>query len=250
MKKILYAIPGTEMDAEEIERRRKVLNSFCGKEFTVDVRICRTGPPAIESYYDEFMSVPDTLRIIVQAEKQDYDSVIIGCFGDPGIDAARELVDIPIVGPGESSMLLACSLGDEFSILSILESVKKQLKKYAQKVGVGNRLASVRVIGVPVTEIGKKTKEVKQSLLGEAKKAISVDGADVLILGCMSEGFLGIAEEMMQELRIPVINPVSVAVKTAELFVSCGLTHSRLAYLNPPSLRSIKMNNTLLKEYV
>ena len=244
--KVLYIIPGTEMEGEEIERRKRVLNSMASPNFSVDVSICKTGPPSIESYFDEYMSVPDTLRFAVRGEKEDYNALIIGCYGDPGLDAAREVVSIPVVGPGESSMLLACSLGDQFSILTVTDSVKKSMKKYAQRMGISERLASVRAIGIPVTEIGKRAKDAKHALAEEAKKAIREDGADVLILGCMSEGFLGVAEEMTREMKIPVLNPVSVSLKTAELLISCGLAHSRLAYLLPPKLQKVTSKSNFL----
>jgi allantoin racemase len=46
--------------------------------------------------------------------------------------------------------------------------------------------------------------------------------------------FLGIAEDAQKELGIPVLNPAAVALKTAELYVRLGLSHSKKAYPFPP----------------
>src|SRR5579864_7465004 len=139
-KRILYIIPGTGIDDQEKERRAKVLNSFAGKEYAVEVEVAKIGPPSIESYNDEYLSIPETLSMVSGAEERGYAAIIIGCYSDPGIDAARELVNIPVVGPGQSTMLLATALGEEYSILCTLASVRKWLAKYARKVGAAERL--------------------------------------------------------------------------------------------------------------
>ena len=64
------------------------------------------------------------------------------------------------------------------------------------------------------------------------------DRADTLIVGCMSMGFLGIAEAASERLGVPVLNPSKVALKFAESLVGSGLTHSRKAYMLPPKLAS------------
>jgi allantoin racemase len=65
------------------------------------------------------------------------------------------------------------------------------------------------------------------------RTAVREDRADTLVLGCMSMGFLGIAEELGKRLEIPVVNPVLAAVKTAEMVVAMGLGHSKAAYPMP-----------------
>ena len=49
------------------------------------------GPASIESHYDEALSVPGLLPEIARGEREGVDGYVIACFGDPGLDAAREL---------------------------------------------------------------------------------------------------------------------------------------------------------------
>ncbi len=56
----------------------------------------------------------------------------------------------------------------------------------------------------------------------------------MLVLGCMSMGFVGVSEDLQKRLEIPVVNPVAAALKTAETMVALGLAQSRLAYPTPP----------------
>ena len=82
----------------------------------VDVVKPSEGPEVIESAYDESRAVPELLRLVRRAPEQGYDAVVIACFSDPGLDAARELVDIPVVGIQEASMYLAAMLGSAFGV--------------------------------------------------------------------------------------------------------------------------------------
>src|SRR5207245_6707666 len=87
------------------------------------------------------LSIPGTLVQVQEAARAGYAGAIIGCFGDPGLDAARELVEMPVVGPAEASMLMACTLGHRFSVISVLESVVPSLRHLAHRVGVSEKLA-------------------------------------------------------------------------------------------------------------
>src|SRR5262245_14676230 len=116
--------------------REATLQSYASPGVTVEARSNAGGTGTIEAMHDEYLYSPHMLEMVVQAEREGFDAVVPGCFGDPGIDAARELVRIPVVGAGESSMLVAAQLGYAFSIITVLESVIRPLKILAGRVGV------------------------------------------------------------------------------------------------------------------
>ena len=67
-----------------------------------------------------------------------------------------------------------------------------------------------------------------------ARIAVEQDGADVLVLGCMSMAFLpGICEQLGERVGVPVVNPVVAALKTAEIVVAMKLAHSKAAWPLP-----------------
>lgn len=234
MERVLYIVPGVGLSQEEQNRRKKILNTFTNGKFQVDVRAVRDGPASIESYYDEFLSVPPTVNLAREAEKEGYNAVIIGCFGDPGIEALREVLHIPVVGPGEASLYVAAMLGHRITIVSILKNIIEPLRTLTRKLGLIEKLASVRVIDKPVLSVGEDPEDTKRALIDAGRAAIQKDGADTLVLGCMSEAFLGFAEDMQKTLDVPVVNPVAVSVKLAELFLDARLSHSKRAYPVPP----------------
>ena len=240
---IQYLVPGPmskgPMGSKEVQRREGLLNDWCFPGTEVRVIDVPDGPASIESAYEELLSVPATLEGIMQAERDGYNATIIGCFGDPGLEAARELVKMPVIGPGESSLLLAASLGHRFSVITILDNVIAAQELQAYKAGVRDKLASVRSVNIPVLSLMNDKAATLLRLVEVGGQAINEDRADALIFGCMTMSFLGVAEEVSRTLGVPVINAGRAALKAAETLVSQGLSHSKKAFPTPPKFASI-----------
>jgi allantoin racemase len=207
-----------------------------GPSLTITHTALDRGPPSIECEYDEALAVPDIIVKAIEAERAGADAIVIDCMGDPGLKPVRELVSIPVIGPAETSMHLAAMLGQKFSIVTVLNSVKPMLGNLARVYGVSEKLASVLAIDIPVLEIDARLVEVQQRLAESALLAVERDGADVIILGCT--GFLGCARAIERFLLaagydIPVIDPIPAAVCMAEAVAKAGLRHSKLTYPPP-----------------
>ena len=195
------------------------------------------GPASIESEFDEALCVPGLLAKAIEAENEGVDAVVIDCMGDPGLKAAREVLSIPVLGPAETCMHLAAMLGRCFSIVTVLESVRPMLNNLAKMYGVHDRLASIRVVNIPVLDIGHDLGHLQASLAEQAREAVEQDGADVVVLGCT--GFFGCSEAIVQSLgerglKVPVIDPVPATVHLASALVRAGLAHSKRTYAVPP----------------
>lgn len=242
--KVLYLIPGTmskgPLGPQELVRRQNILRSWAFHDTDVDVVDLDEGPVSIESAYDEYLAIPPMLTCAVEAEKQGYEAIILGCYGDPGLDAARELVSIPVVGPGQASMLAAAALGHRISVVTVLDSVVPLITKFTKEIGLESKLSSVRVANIPVLKLAADIDFSKQAIFGAAEQAILEDGADTLILGCMSMAFLGVSGEMERKFGIPVVNPARYALKFAESQVSAELSHSKRAFRVPPKIAAAK----------
>jgi allantoin racemase len=229
---ILYLVPGAlsaSRGAEELARRRAALQAWAAPGTEVGIAENADGPLSIESGYEEYLSVPGSLEVAAKAQA---DAIVLGCFGDPGLDAFRELVRVPVVGPCEAAMHAACQLGHRFAIVTVLDSVVAPLRRLARIAGLDSRAAAIVAVEIPVLELGDDSYE---TVLSGCRRALG-SGADTLILGCMSMAFLGVAERLSEELGVPVINPARTALKTAELLVGSGLTHSRRAFPTPRKL--------------
>lgn len=214
--------------------RQEALQAFLSPGTVLEARRPQGGPGSIESMYEEYLSVPPIMSLAVELEREGFDAIVPGCFGDPGIDGIRELVNIPVVGPGATSMLVAANLGHRFGIVTVLESVVRPLENLARLTGVDSKLASVRQIGLPVLSLNQNPDATYARLVATARQSIEEDRADVLIMGCGTLSFR--AAELQAELNVPVINPLQVALRTAEMLVACGLSHSKLSHPRPPKL--------------
>lgn len=235
--RILYLVPGPMRKSQgqaELDRRRAFLQRHASSGTDVEIWDTEDGPASIESMAEEHLAIPGALEGVGRAERDGIHAVILGCFGDPGLDAARELVSIPVIGPYESSLLVSLTLGHRTGVITVLDSVVPSLEKLARANGLESRLASVRAVQVPVLDLARTRESSVRAFVEEGRKAMTEDRADVLLPGCMSMAFLGVAESAQVELGIPVLNPAVVALKMAELQVSAGIAHSKRAFPLPP----------------
>ena len=210
-------------EAEKIKRPDTHLTVVCPDQ----------GPETIESAYDEAYAVPPTLDLVKKANREGYDAVILACFSDPGLEAAKEISKIPVVGIEESTLHVAAMLGARFSIMTPRKQRIPSRTEHVFARGLGHFLASVRALDLSVADTDQYPEKTKQRVFEAAQKAVEEDGAEVIILGCA--GMAGYASELEARLNIKVLDPTAVAVKIAEAMADLGLAHSKRAmFAYPP----------------
>src|SRR5262245_57887202 len=235
---ILYQIPGDlsagPLGVAELDRRRGLLQSWAAPDVIVDVADVPGGPLSIESHVEEALCVPpmiDAVRRQTAARKPD--AVIVGCFGDPGVAALREILECPIVGPFEASFHVAAQLGARVGVVTVLDSVVPLLDQLVRGMGLSLRYAGTVAIDVPVLELKNDQPAVRRRVAEGAAELARASQADVIVLGCMSLAFLGLAEWVARECGLPVVNPARCALKTAESLAAQGLVQSRRTFPRP-----------------
>jgi len=196
------------------------------------------GPETIESAYDEAHAIPPTLELVKKANQEGYDAVILACFSDPGLEAAKEVSEIPVIGIEESTLHMAAMLGARFSIMTPRKQRIPVREEHVHMRGMNHFLASVRSLDLSVAETDADPKKTKKRVLEVAKAAVEEDGAEVIILGCA--GMAGYAPELESKLGVKVLDPTAVALKVAEAMVDLGLKHSKLGLFAPPPKKKFK----------
>lgn len=225
----------TGLDDAELEQRRAALESFASPGADVRLVVTPHAPASVESFAELELAAPGILQRVVEAEHDGADAVVIWGGHDPSLDAARELVSIPVIGPGMASIYLAASLARRFSLLVQLRNALPIAERQVRELGLLDRCASIRSVDVPVLELGKA--ESYSALRGAALSAINGDGADAVCFGCMAmTRHVDALRDELAELRpgALVINPGRAAIRWAELTVGMGLRHSRRSYPAPP----------------
>lgn len=220
----------------EVETELEMKN-FISNELTIDVERIEYGTVSIECEYDVALSAPGTLKVAQKAQQEGYDGVFITCMCDPGLEAAREILDIPVVGPCRASMIYAADMAHRFSVLTVVEEVIPTIEKISRQIGLSGKLASVKSINIPVLDLGNKEKLLNK-LIDKSVEVIRDDNAQAIILGCT--GMIGVDKLLGKELQkkgynIPIIYPVSVSIRYLESLIKLKMSHSKLSYLSPPS---------------
>ncbi|MDT7574882.1 MAG: allantoin racemase [Pseudonocardiales bacterium] len=183
------------------------------------------GPASIESHYDEALSVPGLLAEIARSQAGDdpADGFVVACFGDPGLDAARELADGPVVGIAEAAMHAASFLGRGFAVVTTLARTEGRAWDLAERYGMGRFCRAVRSCEIPVLALDDPESDAFAAIVAESRAAVA-DGAEVIVLGCA--GMADLAPRMSAAVGVPVIDGVAAATRTVESLVAMGLRKS------------------------
>jgi allantoin racemase len=185
------------------------------------------GPASIEGYVDEAMAVPGMLEAMFAAQQQDpgVAAYVIACFDDTGLDAARSLLNAPVVGIGEAACHMACLLAVRFSVVTTLSRSVAAIEHNLLKYGLASRCVRVRAAEVPVLDLENPASNAYARISDEIATALSEDRAEAIVLGCA--GMTDLATSLSVAHGVPVIDGVAAAVKLAEALAALGLKTSK-----------------------
>lgn len=175
---------------------------------------------------------------IIQAEKDGFDAVIIGCCGDGGVEEARSAVDIPVVGLTEASVMLAKMYGFKPAMVTIRDTWVQPMESKIDSYGVRESFIDCK----PVRYFDMSYGELINCFRGEkrlieqfeevARECIK-DGADVIINGCAFTGpaFTLLGYTQVPGTGVPIIDCTAVGIKFAEILAdlkrNLGMMKSR-----------------------
>lgn len=192
------------------------------------------GPASIEGFVDEAMAVPFMLEAMYERQRADPDigAFVIACFDDTGLDAARCLFNVPVLGIGEAACHMATLLGVRFSVVTTLSRSVAAIEHNLAKYGLAARCARVRAAEVPVLDLEDTSSNAYARISDEIGKALEQDQAEVIVLGCA--GMTDLAHSLSMAHGVPVLDGVACAVKLAEGLAALGLnTSKRNSYAEP-----------------
>ncbi len=182
-----------------------------------------SGPPSIQGYYDGAVCLPGLLKQI--ETHRHVDGIVIACFDDTGLDAARCMVDVPVLGIGQSACSVASMLSNKFTVITTLSRSVPVLESNLQRYGLASRCAKVRATDVPVLELEDMAPETMHSIRRVVEIAITEDNSDAIVLGCA--GMTDLVEHLSSEFGLPIIDGLSCAVGLAEALVTVDLRTSK-----------------------
>ena len=217
------------MSRETMDAREAMLKEALSSEVKVSVDCIKHGPDELDCNTDEAFAAAEMVKESIRAEKEGYDAIVIYCFSDVGIDAIRENVRIPVIGPGETSLAVASMICNRFTVLTSESiNIPRTYRRLMRNGIAREKMVSVRALDIPIGELRANPKATEDYLRHVCEKAVEEDQADGIILGCL--GMAGSGAVLEKELPIKIIDPAFVAVAYAELCARLGITHIPAVY--------------------
>jgi len=195
------------------------------------------GVPSIEGHFDEAIAAVGVLEQIKIGRQQGVSGHIIACFGDPGLLAARELAQGPVIGIAEAAMHMATLVATRFSIVTTLPRTLIIARHLLHQYGFQDHCAALHAIDLPVLSLEDGSGLAQEKVRARCIQALKEDGCGAIVLGC--GGMATLAQELTRELQVPVIDGVSAAVKMVESLVALGLSTSKRGDLAFPEAKTL-----------
>jgi allantoin racemase len=196
------------------------------------------GPLGLESYYHNYLAAVNVYKRILEAEKEGYDGVVVASFGDPGIEVAKEILGIPVVGITESSYALASLLCTKFLVVVSAETAVHRQVRYLKALGFPDYRFAVRSIGLTILDVMSDRMSLPDVLAKSCEPALKETGAELVVLGC--SGFSGFRKELEELLHVPVVDPIVAGVYVCEALIKMGLKQSKQGTYKTPPVFTIK----------
>lgn len=207
-------------------------------ENTEILAVCPTqGVPSIEGHFDEAIAAIGVLEQIKIGREQGVCGHVIACFGDPGLLAAREMAQGPVVGIAEAAMHMATLVATRFSIVTTLPRTLIIARHLLQQYGFEHHCAALHAIDLPVLALEDGSGLAQEKVRQRCIQSIREDGCGAIVLGC--GGMADLAQSLTRELGVPVIDGVTAAVKMVESLVALGLNTSKYGDLDYPIRKNL-----------
>ncbi|HEX3862201.1 MAG TPA: aspartate/glutamate racemase family protein [Stellaceae bacterium] len=194
--------------------------------------------------YLEYLDTAEILENGLAAERNGYDAFLLGNIFEPGMHALRELLNIPVLGLCEASVMLACLMGASFSVVNVNPKFARRVSENIASYGLASRLVSIDQMTVERPAMFDRAFEdeaVRDDVIeqfrtaarqGLAKGAETVIPAGGIVMTLLAEA--GVHEVD----NAPVVNGMIALVKIGELAASLRqltghFTSKRLTYAPP-----------------
>jgi len=197
-----------------------------------------SGTPAVECHVEEAIGTLGVIEQVRAGESAGVDGYVIACFGDTGLEAAREIATGPVVGMTEASLYVAALIAPVFGIVTLPRRTQVFAERVLRHAGLAHR-CRVRAIDVPVLDCEDEADAVFEPFLAEARRAVSEDHAEAIILGCA--GLQPLIARLESALGVAVIEGVAAAVKLVESLLALKLTTSKRGAWGYPGHQAVAL---------
>jgi len=240
--KITIVSAVTETLANELSNILDVAKKAKHPETEVDMLVLGKGLTQIEdgNYYSYHLFCETTMvKGIHEAQMSDIDAMLLACFYDPALLAVRGLSKIPVIGGGESSMHLACTMGEKFAVIVPFHEISHIVHRNIINYGLEKKVIDHRPIRhIPPMDwgAGLDPARITDAFIKTARECIA-EGAEVLVLGCWGWTAVLTAAGIFEVDGVPLVDPCIAGIKFAEMMA--GLKTAGLPWISRKSMYQI-----------
>ena len=194
------------------------------------------GPEAVDCNFESYISAVAVIDRVMAYDRP-FDGVVMAGFGEHGRDGLQELLEQPVVEICEASAHIAMLIARSYSVVTTLQRSVPPIEDRLRLAGLWDRCASVRANGMTTLEVEREPAAAMRSIVEEARKAVEIDRAEAICLGCA--GMAGLEEAISSTLNVPVIDGVGAAVRLVEGLIGLGLRTSKVSTYARPDPKNI-----------
>jgi allantoin racemase len=221
-----------EYTPEALARRKAVIERSVSKGVEVGYAVIEGsgGGKAVTNLHRTLVA-PAAAREVIAAEKAGYDAVVAWGTLDLGVEEARHLVDIPVVGPGHIAVNIAATLCQRFAVIAYSPKLVLMFRKSIRAWGLEPWAVDYRYVDMPPMEMPDHLDEVRSRFVTLAREAVKEKDAELILpLGYSIVPLTLKASDLAQEIGVPVLDPLPLTLRIAEGLAASGFKNSRAAY--------------------
>lgn len=226
-----------EYPAEEAERRRQAVLKCASPGTQIEFEVVRgTFFKRSNSQANALTVAPLVGESAQKAEAQGFEAVVPFGTLDVGVELARNLVRIPVVGAGQSVLHLSAQLSDRLGVVSYEDKSIPFMRKNMRAWGVDHYVVAIRAINIPLADSTKERASMRERFIDAARYLIDQAGAEVIVpMGVTMVPVHYPAADFSAELGVPVLDALAASIQTAEMMARMGVTHSAKTYPRVPN---------------
>jgi allantoin racemase len=188
------------------------------------------------------LETPALVKKAVEAERLGFDAVMQSNTFDPGVEASRLAVRIPVIGLLRASLHFTASICDRFGLIVPLETHMPHTMRLVQTYGMSAFVCGIKTIGLyDAGELSGYHDIIIERTVAAARDLVEQGAQAIIPLGGKVYPYVVTPEELEPQIGVPVVNTKAVGVSYAELMVRSKVSHSQKAYpwsagLNPEAV--------------
>jgi allantoin racemase len=226
-----------EYPAEEAERRRQAVLNCASPGTKIGFAVINaTFFRRSNSQVNSLAAGPLVAEVAQRAEADGYNALVPFGTLDAGVELARNLVRIPVVGAGQSVMHLGAQLSNRLGVVAYEEKSIPFMRKQMHAWRVADSVVAMGSVQIPLMESTNKRDVMRERFVKVARELIENHDAEIIVpMGVTMVPVQYAPAEFEKELGVPVMDALRTSIQTAEIMVRMGLSHSTRTYPRLPA---------------